>query len=444
MRTFTLQPAATAAAPRALVVGGGVAGLSAAWHLSRGGASVTVLEAASELGGRAATRFEDGFSFNLGPHALYRQGEWKRLLDDADVAYGGGRPPVGGGFGIYQGGLVGMPSSPWNIATSRFFGLRDKAQLLRFFARLPGLSADAFAGKTLAQMLDGEISSPRARSFAEGFFRVSTYANAPEKLCAAAAIRQAKRGLAGVLYVAGGWGSLIRGLAAVLRRQVVRLETGAKATRLVLENDGVRGVELAEGRRFEAELVVLAVRPQTLLRLLPEDRAARLYPQLAEAVPSAAACLDLALERLPRPEVLFALGFDQPTYYSVHSASTRLGPPGKVLLHAARYLAPGEQLRRAEAEAGLEQMMDLLQLGWRGLELRRQLLPQMVVQDSLPVAGKSRPGIGAACIEGLRLAGDWVESTALLADAAAESAARAAKELLAEAGLGQDALRRTA
>ena len=443
MRTFKPHPE-NSAAPRALVVGGGVAGLSAAWHLSRGGAAVTLIEAASELGGRAATRLEDGFSFNLGPHALYRQGEWKRLLDDAGVAYEGGRPPVGGGFGIYQSSLVSMPTSPWNIATSRFFGLRDKAQLFRFFARLPGLSADAFAGKTLAQLLDGEMSSPRARSFAEGFFRVSTYANAPEKLCAAAAIRQAKRGLAGVLYVAGGWGSLTGGLAAQLRRQGVRLETGAKAARLAVAQDEVRGVELADGRKLEADLVVLAVRPQILLRLLPEDRAARLRLDFEAATPSAAACLDLALEKLPRPEVLFALGFDQPTYYSVHSASTRLGPPGKVLLHAARYLAPGEQLRRAEAEAGLEAMMDLLQPGWRSLELHRQLLPQMVVQDSLPLAGARRPGIAAAGIEGLRLAGDWVESAALLADAAAESAGRAAKELLAEAGLGQDALRRTA
>jgi phytoene dehydrogenase-like protein len=444
MRTLFPQPESPAAAPRALVVGGGVAGLAAAWHLSRGGAAVTLIEGAAGLGGRAATRLEGGFSFNMGPHALYRRGEWKKLLDQAGVAYEGGRPPVGGGFGIYRGAVVDMPSTPWTIATSRFLGLRDKARVLRFFARLPNLPESEAAGRTLAQLLDEVAGNSRARAFAEGFFRVATYANAPDKLCAAAAIRQAKRAIAGVLYVAGGWSSLVEGLAAVLRRDGVQIENGAKVARVVTHNETATGVELADGRKIEADLVVLAVRPQTLLRLLPESAAARLRPALEAAIPSAAACLDLALERLPKPEVLFALGFDQPTYYSVHSAATRLGPPGKVLLHAARYLAPGEQPRRAEAEADLEQMMDLLQPGWRGLELHRQLLPQMVVQDSLPLAGATRPGIGAAGIAGLRLAGDWVESTALLADAAADSAERAAGELLAEAGLGQDALRRTA
>ncbi len=451
MASATFSPSSSSApsgAPRAVVVGGGVAGLTAAFHLERGGARVTLLEGSSGLGGRGATREEGGFSFNLGPHALYKQGEWKALLDSAGVAYAAGSPPVGGSLGIYGGELVPMPSTPFGIAASRFFTWRDKAQVLRFFARLPGLDPEKHAGRTLASLLDATISSPRPRAFAEGFFRVSSYANAPARIDAAAALRQAKRGLGGVLYVAGGWSTLVEGLAEVLRRSGVTIETGAKAARVLTAGasgeGGVRGIALADGREVAAELVVLALRPQVAARLLPEGAAGELRRAIAAMVPSAAACLDLALERLPEPERLFALGFDQGTYFSVHSAATRLAPAGKVLLHAARYLAPGEELRRAEAEADLEAMMDLLQPGWRAEELHRQLLPQMVVQDSLPLAGVGRPGIGMAGIAGLRLAGDWVDSPAFLADAAAETAGRAARELLAEAGLGEDRRRRTA
>ena len=433
------------AAPRAIVVGGGIAGLAAAWELARGGVAVTLLEGAQELGGRAATREEEGFSFNLGPHALYRKGHFKALLDAAGVSYHGGVAPTRGASGIYGGALVGMPSSPLAIVTSRFFGLRDKAQLLRFFARLRQFDLSALAGQSLAELLEREVASPKARAFAEGFFRVSTYANAPARLCAAAAVRQARLGLGGgVLYVAGGWGRLVQGLETALQRAGVHFEKGAKVAEVLTRDGAASGVALADGRSFAAELVVLAVRAQTACRLLPGEAGARLEQALQPAIPAAAACLDLALEKLPRPELLFALGFDQPTYFSVHSAATRVAPPGRVLLHAARYLAPGEERKRAEAQADLEAMLDLLQPGWGQYELHRQLLPRMVVQDSLPLAGVKRPGVDFAALPGLRLAGDWVDSEALLADAAAETGARAAAGLLAEAGFGQDARRRTA
>ena len=60
--------------PRTVVIGGGLAGLTAAASLASAGYDVTVLEAGEHLGGRARTRRRDGFELNLGPHALYRAG----------------------------------------------------------------------------------------------------------------------------------------------------------------------------------------------------------------------------------------------------------------------------------------------------------------------------------------------------------------------------------
>ena len=56
------------------VIGGGLAGLTAACYLARQGREVTVFEQAAELGGRAATQLSDGFAFNRGAHALYSGG----------------------------------------------------------------------------------------------------------------------------------------------------------------------------------------------------------------------------------------------------------------------------------------------------------------------------------------------------------------------------------
>ena len=52
-----------------VVVGGGLAGLSAAVHLHRAGLAVTVCEAGDEVGGRIRTDRRDGFLLDRGFHA---------------------------------------------------------------------------------------------------------------------------------------------------------------------------------------------------------------------------------------------------------------------------------------------------------------------------------------------------------------------------------------
>ena len=74
------------------VVGGGVAGLSAACYLARAGLEVIVFEKAPSLGGRAATKESDGFMFNRGIHALYTGGAASRTLEELGIAYGHSTP----------------------------------------------------------------------------------------------------------------------------------------------------------------------------------------------------------------------------------------------------------------------------------------------------------------------------------------------------------------
>lgn len=53
-----------------VVIGGGLAGLTASVYLARGGKSVLLFEKSPSLGGRAITTRKDGALFNLGAHAL--------------------------------------------------------------------------------------------------------------------------------------------------------------------------------------------------------------------------------------------------------------------------------------------------------------------------------------------------------------------------------------
>src|SRR5207253_14118 len=75
-----------------LVVGGGLAGLSAATYLARAGQRVTLLEKAPALGGRAVTDAPHGFTLNRGAHALYTGGAASEVLRDLGVTYSAGSP----------------------------------------------------------------------------------------------------------------------------------------------------------------------------------------------------------------------------------------------------------------------------------------------------------------------------------------------------------------
>ncbi len=65
----------------AIVVGGGLGGMSAALSLSAEGADVTIIEKNDHLGGKLNTLEKDGFSFDLGPSILTMPHLFERLFE---------------------------------------------------------------------------------------------------------------------------------------------------------------------------------------------------------------------------------------------------------------------------------------------------------------------------------------------------------------------------
>src|SRR5262245_55010992 len=76
----------------AIVVGGGLSGLTTAIYLARGGRNVLLIEKSSELGGRARTQITNGYYFNLGPHALYAAGDASAILNELKIPFSGKIP----------------------------------------------------------------------------------------------------------------------------------------------------------------------------------------------------------------------------------------------------------------------------------------------------------------------------------------------------------------
>ncbi|HKP87448.1 MAG TPA: FAD-dependent oxidoreductase [Blastocatellia bacterium] len=416
-----------------IVIGGGVAGLAAATLVARGGKRVRLLEQSHALGGRARTKRQDGFHLNIGPHALYRGGRGIEILNELGVEIRGRVPSVSGAFAVKGGVKHTFPAGVVSLLTTSLFGLSSKLETARLLGSIAKVDGNQVMGQSAREWVDSNLSQRDVRDLMLALFRVSTYTNAPGEMSAGAAIEQLKLALAkGVLYLDGGWQTIVDGLAQSARASGVEIETGAKVRGVERDATGaVRSVRFADGRSLAAANIIIASSPSAAVELVERARQSSLALWADEAIQVRAACLDVALNHLPKPKATFALGIDRPLYFSVHSATARLAPEGGALIQVAKYLAPDDRGSNADAERELEGLLDLMQPGWRDALAYRRFLPDMIVMNAMPVAERfgtrGRPGPQVDDVPGLFVVGDWVGREGMLVDASLTSAKRAAE-----------------
>ncbi len=414
------------------VVGGGLAGLTAAALTARAGRTVVVFEKTGHWGGRAITTVRNGIHFNMGPHALYCRGDAFRLLTELRVPFSGRFPNPGCALLTDRDAEYAIPQGFGSLVASRLLSIGEKWRLARLLSSLPRLETQQFDRMSLADWIRNAIGGGNLARFFEALFRVSTYVNDPEQMSAGAALHQLKLALAGnVWYLDGGWRTLITGLTRRAIEFGAETRGAAEVKSVVSGLDGV-SLCLADGQTLRFQCAILAVDPESACKLLdlPEDDPIARW--MGNRTPVRAECLDVALDRLPRPNQRFALGLNRPLYYSVHSAAADLAPAGIAVVHVMKY-AGNEATSPEETLAELEGYLDRLQPGWRDHVVARRLLPNMIVNHALPHAGgfSGRPIATIPERQNIFLAGDWVGPRGWLADASAASAETAATRALA-------------
>ncbi len=417
-----------------IVVGGGLAGLMTAAVVARTGRKVVVLERSGRPGGRAVTRTEGGIHLNLGPHALYCRGHAFRLLRELRIPFTGGFPDARRGVLTDGRQIYAIPRGLGSVLVSRLLTIGEKARFLRLFATLPRLDSRAFDRVPLRDWIRETAGEGNLARLLQTLTRVSTYVDEPERLSAGAAIDQLKNVLdGGVWYLDGGWQVLIDGLRENLMQHGVELHTSSRAISVRRDDDGVT-VALASGGELHGRTTVLAIDPEGATTLLDLPDHSPLVSWTSRCMPVRAACLDVALSRLPRPRRRVAFALDRPLYFSDHSASARLAPEGVAVLHVMKYLGAGCAESSWPVEGELEAFLEGLQPGWSDHVVTRRFLPEMTVAHSLPRADDGglagRPGVEVPGCPNVFLAGDWVGAEGMLADASAASASAAAGRVL--------------
>jgi oxygen-dependent protoporphyrinogen oxidase len=255
-----------------LVLGGGISGLSFAWHAARAGHRPIVLEAGPRVGGCLDSRRHDGFWFELGAHTLYNS--YRAMLE---IAQGCATPPTivartdaRTRFGrLHAGALTTM--GPLSVFKQfRFWQLAGHAPRA-LFARKAGrttrehwsrvVGADNYQ-QVLAPFLSAVPSQAVDDFPAEG----------PGSLFKK---RPRDKSVIKSFTFDGGVGALCQAIAGE-----VEVRTDAAATALAPIAGGHR-VTLADGRHLEAATVAIATDPATAARLLAPHHAALATPLAA-------------------------------------------------------------------------------------------------------------------------------------------------------------------
>lgn len=291
-----------------VVIGGGVGGMAAAARLAVKGHSVTLLEQGQRFGGKLARYERDGFVFDTGPSlftlpAVYRDLFLKtgRALEESvdiqplDTAFAyrfpdGTRLEVPGtnlgriatAMGNQLGGtadadwraLMARAAEVWRITRRPFIQspLEGAGTLIRLATDPREVKAVA-PFTSLRRLGRKHLRDPRQVMMLD---RYATYQGSdPRKAPAALMTVPYVEQEFGAWHLGGGLATLANALIARCEERGVSMRLGADVTRVVSDSRGVTGVELADGERIPADIVVANADAEHLYADMLDDPRAR-------------------------------------------------------------------------------------------------------------------------------------------------------------------------
>jgi len=369
------------------VIGGGVAGLTAAITCAEGGATVRLLEAHDRVGGRALST-GGPYKANLGPHAIYRGGVLWDWLTTRGLMPPLARPLLTGVRFHYEGAVHRTP--PLSLIPPG----------LRLRGRMAPVDQDFRSWVT-------DHSDARTAELLSSLAGVYTFHHDPGELSAAFVWERTQRLLLTprppARFIVGGWTMLIDALERHARSLSIDIVTGERAQKLPMT----------------PVIVALELRDARVL----------LGDQALDWPSGRTVCLDLGLrERRADPWIVSDLetsGWVE--RYSAQDSS--LAPAGEQLIQAQMPIRPAESAD--DAASRLERLLDASFEDWRERSTwrRRQVMDGRSGALDFPGATwRDRPAIDRG--DGVYLCGDQVAAPGCLSEVSFASAIEAGTQAL--------------
>ena len=112
---------------------------------------------------------------------------------------------------------------------------------------------------------------------------------------------------------------------------------------------------------FEVGTVIVTTPPKEACNIIKGAEGTSLHRWSEQSVPVTVAALDIGLRRLPNPTHQFALGLDQPIFFTNQSRAAKLSDDGSIAVSLIKYQNPVLEMKHTHEDKGqLESTMDLL------------------------------------------------------------------------------------
>ena len=368
---------------RVLIVGGGLAGLSAALEATTAGHHVVALERASRIGGRGTSQALDGFSIGYGPHFLMKNGPLHSIAKR-----------------LSRVRLAASPLRPHRTEILGHGPIRPTGDLRQAALNKRALKANDMTHPIVqgAHFLAnwGATDNGRVQALNKSQLLVSNE----------------------------GWNGLVGRMAAALDEVGVFIECGLDVTQIEQGK-----VHLSDGRTIETDVIVLACGAKAARRLLLPLDQCETEAQFNQLERTTASTIEVGLAAQPFGEHHAVVDLErQMALIDYINIQPKLGPHGSHLAAIAvgglpRDAGPNRFEAVEDRMLALEAFMDERALGWRNHVVQEGRQPNITVLEAThtkmdPLAFKHL---------GIVLAGSWVESDHMLADGAVSSGRKAGR-----------------
>jgi phytoene dehydrogenase-like protein len=414
-----------------VIVGGGLAGYVAANYLTNTNLSILIVEKGKNIGGRARTNKINQEYFNLGPHALYKKGKAKSILEELSINLNGNSPKLGGIL-IENNIEYAAPFSPLELFKTNLLSSKERLEWIAVLLKVMSIDTEKLAEQTFQQWINQLAHSKKVESLLYTLGRLATYCHAPEKMSAKVMVSSLKNAMGGVLYLHGGWQTIIDQLHNKAYLSGVHVQSHTLVKQIAPSQQNQFKLVLSNDEEILGRYVICTTGPHELNDMLSKKMGLPQSNFFAQITPVKGATLDVALTQLPNPKRLFAMDITNPLYYSVHSNYARLSDNKKsVVLHVFKYHHPEGHIDGTKVKTELEQFLDKLQPGWQQYVISKRYIPNITVNQRLPQIGDEQKLLQYKTeIPGFYIAGDWACPNSILADGAVSSGKQAAEEII--------------
>lgn len=415
-------------AEKVIIVGGGLAGLSAAARLAYHGYDVTLLEKSPKLGGRAMSIPMKGFNFNFGAHAIYSrdksilkkyeneiglQVDWKNF--SPRKAYYD--------LGTY---MTPMPATLEGLFKTKILDANNK---VRFASEVV---------KTISTIERGEEGIPIGEYLADEkeqirdlFLTLASsnfFTNEPEKIPSPLFFQYYKRMFASnnaVSYIGGGWQAIVDNLAKIVEEHGGKIITREKVSKVEMEKNRVVAVHGKKDTVYHGDSFIFCIPPKELSSLFADTEYQKLFTEFEQYQSTQVVVYDVGLsKRIESPYTYIYHKAERVFITDISYYDHTCIPEGGQLMQAISYLNE-EEIKEGKADEkvkAIESVYDKHFPGWRDVLVAKRISKKATVQEIKCKDDQRLMPTKFYSLPNSYFAGDWCQGDGQLSELSFSSA----------------------